>query len=374
MIKNFQLFCKSDSAKKILINSFIIFIIFAIIISDVNILFSIIGGMLVAQFSYKIACNLRKKFHIPISLSAIIIVYFLGMGIFSIIYYLVSFGASQTIDLLHILTDKNFLERKTYSLMHISEKIIKKISWFETQDFHMPQFLTEKIDILVEKIPEFLNQKITKFSYSLLEKSYVPGLKFIHLMYSICLFLIFSFFMICDWPKIIAIKHKLFGQYNEKIQKIIDSFKELIIKMLIGQLKVALILFVFYASLFFIVDFQYYLIFSFLFAIATLIPIIGSLFSVLFMLLSIYILEIPLNNSIVLVAIFGTGYILENLFLTPKMVGSSLDVHPMIVLIGLILFANIFGIIGVFFALPIIAFFTKIINIYLDDQKTIHDL
>jgi len=54
-------------------------------------------------------------------------------------------------------------------------------------------------------------------------------------------------------------------------------------------------------------------------------------------------------------AIFAAVQALEGYYLTPKLLGSSLNLHPMWVLLGLLIGANLFGILGIILAVPVIA-------------------
>ncbi|MGH9799605.1 MAG: AI-2E family transporter, partial [Blastocatellia bacterium] len=45
----------------------------------------------------------------------------------------------------------------------------------------------------------------------------------------------------------------------------------------------------------------------------------------------------------------------EGYYLTPKLLGSRLDLHPMWVLVGLVIGGNLFGLLGIILAVPVIA-------------------
>ncbi len=55
------------------------------------------------------------------------------------------------------------------------------------------------------------------------------------------------------------------------------------------------------------------------------------------------------------VGVFSAVQSLEGYFLTPKLLGSSLNLHPMWVLVGLLIGANLFGLLGIILAVPVIA-------------------
>ncbi len=62
------------------------------------------------------------------------------------------------------------------------------------------------------------------------------------------------------------------------------------------------------------------------------------------------------------VAIFAIVQSLEGYYLTPKLLGGSLDLHPMWVLIGLMIGGSLFGILGIILAVPVIAIAKVVLN------------
>jgi len=56
--------------------------------------------------------------------------------------------------------------------------------------------------------------------------------------------------------------------------------------------------------------------------------------------------------------------IIENYFLAPKIMGDTMDLHPLTVLIAMIIGAYIAGIIGLLVALPVVAAIKIIFNIF----------
>jgi len=50
--------------------------------------------------------------------------------------------------------------------------------------------------------------------------------------------------------------------------------------------------------------------------------------------------------------VFGIGQMLEGFFLTPRLVGERIGLHPVAVLFALLIFGKLFGFFGVLLALP----------------------
>ena len=63
-----------------------------------------------------------------------------------------------------------------------------------------------------------------------------------------------------------------------------------------------------------------------------------------------------LNHTLLmLLLVFGAGQLLEGFFLTPRLVGQRIGLHPLAVIFSLLAFGQLFGFLGVLVALPVSA-------------------
>jgi predicted PurR-regulated permease PerM len=60
-------------------------------------------------------------------------------------------------------------------------------------------------------------------------------------------------------------------------------------------------------------------------------------------------------HMIGVLAVYGGGQMIEGFFLTPRLVGERIGLHPVAVLFALLFFGQLFGFFGVLLALPISA-------------------
>ena len=90
-------------------------------------------------------------------------------------------------------------------------------------------------------------------------------------------------------------------------------------------------------------------------ALMIVIPYIGIALGFTLAFLSA-ILQFGIGSQLVgVLIVFGIGQLLEGFFLTPRLVGERIGLHPVAVLFALLLFGNLFGFFGVLLALPISA-------------------
>ncbi len=61
-------------------------------------------------------------------------------------------------------------------------------------------------------------------------------------------------------------------------------------------------------------------------------------------------------------AVFAIVQSVEGYYLTPKLLGESLNLHPLVVLLGLVIGGNLFGLLGIILAVPVVAAATVILR------------
>jgi AI-2 transport protein TqsA len=96
--------------------------------------------------------------------------------------------------------------------------------------------------------------------------------------------------------------------------------------------------------------------FGFLAFMLNFIPNIGSIIATLLPLPVAFIdPQLSIVSKVLALAIPGSIQFVVGNLLQPKMMGESLDLHPVVVLLSLVFFGTIWGIIGMFLAVPITA-------------------
>ncbi|MDP3825537.1 MAG: AI-2E family transporter, partial [Polaromonas sp.] len=59
-----------------------------------------------------------------------------------------------------------------------------------------------------------------------------------------------------------------------------------------------------------------------------------------------------LYGVLVVAGVYGAGQLVESLYLTPRLVGERIGLHPLAVIFALLAFGQLFGFLGVLIALP----------------------
>ena len=180
-----------------------------------------------------------------------------------------------------------------------------------------------------------------------------------------------SVYLLLDWDNMIARIDELMPRDHAPIiRKLAKQIDQTLAAFIRGMGTVCLILGTYYAFALTIVGLQFGLVVGFIAGLVTFIPYLGSLIGgVLAIGLAIFQfwngIEVTVDDVITystdwmrigLVAIiFIVGQVIEGNYLTPKLVGNSVGLHPVWLLLSLSVFGTVFGFVGLLVAVPLAA-------------------
>ena len=180
-----------------------------------------------------------------------------------------------------------------------------------------------------------------------------------------------SVYLLLDWDNMIArIDELLPRDHAPVIRQLAGEIDATLASFIRGMGTVCLILGTFYAVALMGVGLQFGLVVGFVAGIVTFIPYLGSLIGgALALGLALFQywngIEITENGvttyatdwiRIAIVGgIFVIGQVVEGNFLTPKLVGNSVGLHPVWLILALSVFGSIFGFVGMLVAVPLAA-------------------
>lgn len=122
-----------------------------------------------------------------------------------------------------------------------------------------------------------------------------------------------------------------------------------------GQTNVCLILGTFYAIALTLVGLDFGLFIGLVAGILSFIPYVGILFgSIIGLLVAFFQFGDYLYMGLVL-GVFAFGQFVEGNFITPKLVGNKVGLHPVWIIFGMLSGAALFGFVGVLLAIPVTA-------------------
>ena len=123
-----------------------------------------------------------------------------------------------------------------------------------------------------------------------------------------------------------------------------------------GMGTVCLILGTYYAVALMLVGLQFGLVIGFVAGLVTFIPYLGALIGgALAIGLALFQFWGDWITIGIVAGIFAIGQIIEGNFLTPKLVGNSVGLHPVWLILALSVFGALFGFVGMLIAVPVAA-------------------
>lgn len=180
---------------------------------------------------------------------------------------------------------------------------------------------------------------------------------------SVTLMPVFTFYLLRDWPRIVAGVDALVPpRHRALVRSIATEIDGRIGAWVRGQLLVAMILGVFYAVGLLISGIDLALTMGLLSGALFLLPYIGP-WSAATVSVALALLKFGFDWHVaVVLGTYLAGQLLENTFLTPLLVGDRVGLHPMVVIVALIVAGNLLGIWGLVIALPVTAAIDVVAN------------
>jgi predicted PurR-regulated permease PerM len=165
------------------------------------------------------------------------------------------------------------------------------------------------------------------------------------------------FYVLLDWPNIVAkVDSYLPRQHADQIRALGRDINSRISAFVRGQGVVCIILAVYYAGAYSLAGLNFGLLVGVATGLASCIPVFGwalGALTAVFLALIQYWPEI--TPILIIVAILLVGQALESVVLTPNIIGSEVDLHPVWVMFALLAFSYLFGFLGLLVAVPVSA-------------------
>jgi predicted PurR-regulated permease PerM len=145
-------------------------------------------------------------------------------------------------------------------------------------------------------------------------------------------------------PRYRAITSDLIGQISNVLSSYVRS-----------QLLIGLVMGLLYSLGFAILRVPLAMTVGMLAGVLNFIPYLGTLTGLLLSLLFLALDNAGIGRFLGVIGVFAVVQSIEGYYLTPKLIGSRLHLHPLWVLTGLLIGGNLFGLVGIILAVPVIA-------------------
>jgi len=245
------------------------------------------------------------------------------------------------------------LVQQTLSLFETAPKLFQDLQGFLTARF--PDLVDEESvlrkslisvgETIQERGGELLNTVLSSFN---------------SLVSIVLLFVIVpvvAFYLLYDWDNMIArIDDLLPRDHAPIIRQLAGDIDKTLASFIRGMGTVSLILGTFYAVALMLVGLQFGLLVGAIAGLVTFIPYVGALVGgVLAIGLALFQFWGDWLSIGLVAGIFALGQVVESNYLTPKLVGGSVGLHPVWLIFAISVFGSLFGFVGMLVAVPVAA-------------------
>lgn len=180
-----------------------------------------------------------------------------------------------------------------------------------------------------------------------------------------------AFYMLLDWDRLVArIDELLPRDHADTIRMLAARIDRTLASFIRGQGTVCLILGTFYAVALMVVGLQFGLVVGLVAGLLTFIPYVGALVGgALSVGLALFQFWGDWWLIVAVAAIFQVGQMVEGNILTPKLVGSSVGLHPVWLIFALSAFGTLFGFVGMLVAVPVAAAIGVLVRFAIEQYK-----
>lgn len=228
-------------------------------------------------------------------------------------------------------------------------------------------------DLKSANIEELVKNNIgnsMKFIGKVLKALISNGFALINLISLLLIMPIVTFYMLRDWDNFVKKFESLLPKKSKK--SIIATFKDvdkIIAGFIRGQLSVCLILGIFYSIGLKLVGLELGLLVGFIAGIISFIPYVGSITGFVVGCILAFAQYGDITHVLYVVGVFMLGQFIEGNFLTPKLVGESVGLHPVWVMFALLAGGVLLGFLGLMLAVPLAAIIGVLVRLAIKRYK-----
>lgn len=216
-----------------------------------------------------------------------------------------------------------------------------------------------------------LGETIRSRGGELLETILTSALSVINIVVLLVVAPVVAVYLLLDWDRMIErIDDLLPRDHAPVIRRLAREIDDTLASFIRGMGTVCLILGTYYAIALMLVGLQFGLVVGFVAGLVTFIPYLGALIGgALAIGLGLFQFWGDWVSLGLVAGIFALGQVVEGNILTPKLVGSSVGLHPVWLLLALSVFGALFGFIGMLVAVPVAAALGVIARFAVDQYK-----
>jgi predicted PurR-regulated permease PerM len=265
------------------------------------------------------------------------------------------FGLFLLIVLLTLLILIPLLERQITAFI---SKLPGYFSWL--QDTALP-WLRERLGLEetgfdISALQEVLRQQWQRaggIAAAVLGSVSQSGFAFLSWLVNLVLVPLVTFYLLRDWNTLLTrIRELLPRTVEPAIVTLARESDEVLGAFLRGQLLVMLALSVIYSTGLWIMGLDLALLIGLVAGMLSFVPYLGFTIGIVSAAIAALVQFQDLLHLLPVLAVFGVGQLVESFWLTPRLIGKRIGLHPVAVIFALMAGGQLFGFLGILLALP----------------------
>ncbi|QWD63774.1 AI-2E family transporter [Polynucleobacter sp. MWH-UH2A] len=212
-----------------------------------------------------------------------------------------------------------------------------------------------KVDV-IQKITAHINENADSLMSTALDTVLLSSSSVIAGFVNAILIIFVMFYLLIDWTHFFGLLRTIVPvRAQDTVHHLAMHTDGLLSQYLRGMLIVVSIMAVYYSAGLALIGVKGAVALGVFTALMIVIPYIGITIGLSLATISALLQFGPNAEVLGVLILFGFGQFIEGFFLTPRLVGERIGLHPVAVLFALLLFGKLFGFFGVLLALPISA-------------------
>lgn len=244
----------------------------------------------------------------------------------------------------------------------LTERLPKAVAGFRDSVLPLVRDVIARFDIDVDGARSAL-QEVAKdaanFVVGVLKRTLSGGLAVFNLLSLLLITPIVAYYMLRDFDIMTGkVRSLLPRQHEAAIGKLLSDIDRVLDSFVRGQGTVCLILGTFYAVSLSLVGLDFGLIIGLISGLVSFVPFVGVAVGLVLSMLTALTQFLPEGDYLrigIVAAIFVAGQVAEGNYLTPKLLGDRIGLHPVWVMFALLAGGALAGFVGVLIAVPVAA-------------------
>lgn len=242
----------------------------------------------------------------------------------------------------------------------VSRLIEKTPAYLETVRDGLTPWLETQLGISLQLDITLLKQTLTQNWQSAggIVAKLVPsftsgGIATMEFLLNLVLVPVVLFFLLRDWTQLVRFVDEIIPRHwYEQVNVLAREIDRVLAEFLRGQLSVMLLMSIYYVMGLWLVGLEFALPIGVIAGILVFVPYLGMVIGLILATLVALIQFQGWSGLIPVWIVLGVGQLLENMVVTPWLVGNRIGLHPVVVIFALLAFGQLFGFVGLLLALP----------------------